>query len=130
MQMTDSKARQQRTPLAEAYAHLADVSLAHELIEQACAAYRNAVALRPDRQEWHYLLGLLDIDQGQFAAGIESLDRAIDPNPRELAAEHFRRLADSVTSPSAASSTTPRTSTRRPCSRRSSVTAMPMHVPT
>lgn len=79
--------------LAEAYGHLADVSLAHELIEQARAAYRNAVALRPDRQEWHYLLGLLDIDQGQLAAGIESLDRAIDLYPRDHAALIHRARA-------------------------------------
>ncbi|WP_376694947.1 tetratricopeptide repeat protein [Wenzhouxiangella sp. EGI_FJ10305] len=79
--------------LAEAYGHFADVSLAHELTAQARAAYRNAIALRPDRQEWHYLLGLLEIGEGDLAAGIASLNRAIELYPRDHAALIHRARA-------------------------------------
>lgn len=78
---------------AEAYGHFADVCLAHEFTEQARAAYRNAIALRPDRQEWHYLLGLLEIDAGNLEDGIDSLDRAIDLFPRDHAALIHRARA-------------------------------------
>lgn len=79
--------------LAEAFGHFADVSLAHELTAQARAAYRNAIALRPDRQEWHYLLGLLEIGEGDLAAGIESLSRAIELYPGDHAALIHRARA-------------------------------------
>jgi len=71
--------------LAEAFGHLADVSFAHDLTAQARAAYRNAIELRPERQEWHYLLGLVEISEGRLDAGIAALDQAIDLYPRDFA---------------------------------------------
>jgi tetratricopeptide (TPR) repeat protein len=64
--------------LAEAWGHFADVSFAHELIAHARVAYGNAIALRPGRQEWHYLLGLVEVFDGNYQAGIESLSRALE----------------------------------------------------
>jgi tetratricopeptide (TPR) repeat protein len=72
--------------LAEAYGNLADVSFAHDLSALARVAYGNALTLRPDRQEWHYLLGLLEISEGDLEAGIASLTRAIELFPDDHAA--------------------------------------------
>lgn len=72
--------------LAEAYGHYADVSFAHGMIGHARVAYQNAVALRPNRQEWHYLLGLVEISEGDLEAGIAALSRALDLYRADLAA--------------------------------------------
>lgn len=67
--------------LAAAWGRLGDVSFAHDLAAQARVAYGNAIALRPDRQEWHYLLGLVEIGEGNLEAGIDHLTRAIELYP-------------------------------------------------
>lgn len=72
--------------LAEAWGRLGDVAFAHDLAAQARVAYGNAIALRPERQEWHYLLGLVEIGEGDLDAGIERLTQAIELYPQDHAA--------------------------------------------
>lgn len=69
--------------LAEAWGRLGDVSFAHDLAAQARVAYGNAIALRPDRQEWHYLLGLVEIGEGNLEAGIDHLTQALERYPED-----------------------------------------------
>lgn len=82
-QRVESASDGNEVALAEAYGHLADVAFAHDLTPLARTAYRNALALRPDRQEWHYLLGLAEIGDGNLDAGIERLTRAIELYPQD-----------------------------------------------
>ena len=45
--------------------------------EQALRAYAQAVQRKPEQGAWWYRLGVLQADQGQRAAAIESLGRAV-----------------------------------------------------
>lgn len=82
--LTDEGANE--VALAEAWGRLGDVSFAHDLAPQARVAYRNAIALRPDRQEWRYLLGLVEIGEGDLDEGIAQLTHAIELYPNDHAA--------------------------------------------
>ena len=54
---------------------------AQGLLEQAEAAYRRALALKPDHAEAHYNLGLLLLARGAFAEAVGSLQNAAGLRP-------------------------------------------------
>ncbi|MEM7053884.1 MAG: tetratricopeptide repeat protein [Pseudomonadota bacterium] len=64
--------------IANAYADLGKVHLAHELMVQAQVAFANALMLMPDRSDWHYLVGIIEYADGRIDESIAAYDRALD----------------------------------------------------
>ncbi|MEM1080354.1 MAG: tetratricopeptide repeat protein [Pseudomonadota bacterium] len=64
--------------LANAYAALGEVYLAHELMVQAEVAFSNALTLMPGRSDWHYLAGIIEQAEGRIDAAVAAYDRALD----------------------------------------------------
>jgi tetratricopeptide (TPR) repeat protein len=71
---------------AEAYGDYAAVALAHDLTEQARLAWQRAIELRPDRAEWHYLLGIAEAGDGRIEPALEALGQALELYPDDPAA--------------------------------------------
>ncbi|NBB93141.1 MAG: tetratricopeptide repeat protein [Gammaproteobacteria bacterium] len=78
---------------AEAWGHLGDVALAHDLVSVARHAYTNAISLRESRQEWHYLLGLIELGEDRPESAIERFGYALELYPDDYAARVHRGRA-------------------------------------
>lgn len=68
--------------LAEAYGGMAEIYHAYSLLAPAREAYTNAIALKPGRFRWHYLLGRLYQQENQLADALKHYQGAlkVDPN--------------------------------------------------
>lgn len=71
---------------AAAYEHLGDVLYVHEFLAEARAAYGNAAALVPDRIAPHYLLGLIEFDEGDMERSLAHFDRVLELDRRHALA--------------------------------------------
>ncbi|MEE4330036.1 MAG: tetratricopeptide repeat protein, partial [Wenzhouxiangella sp.] len=60
------------------FGNFGDVLLAHGFAAEARVAYSNARELAPAVFDWHYMLGVLELGEGQLDAAIGHLDRALE----------------------------------------------------
>jgi superkiller protein 3 len=60
------------------YGNFGDVLLAHGFAAEARVAYRNARELAPTVFDWHYMLGVLELGEGELDAALGHLDRALE----------------------------------------------------
>lgn len=60
------------------FGNFGDVLLAHGFAAEARVAYNNARELAPAVFDWHYMLGILELGEGQLDAAIGHLDRALE----------------------------------------------------
>ena len=55
--------------------------------------FKKAVKLKPDNAEFHYQLGILNLDKGNISLGIQELDIACKLDPEHLKCQYFLALA-------------------------------------
>jgi tetratricopeptide (TPR) repeat protein len=67
---------------------------AYQRYDEAARAYEYAHWLEPQKFDWLYLLGAVQIEDGDFAAGVASFQAALRLRPDDLAAQ--LRLADGL----------------------------------
>lgn len=60
------------------FGNLGDVLLAHGFAAEARVAYRNARELAPTVFDWHYMLGMLELGQGELNTALGHFDRALE----------------------------------------------------
>ncbi len=84
--VVDAAADRSSTEQAAAFGRLGDVLMVHGFAGQARQAYLNAKTLAPNRPDWHYMLGLVEMDAGRLDEAVEYLSTAIERNPFESAA--------------------------------------------
>ena len=78
--------------LANAWLALGEAYFAHDFRSQADAAWRQTLALQPDRSDLNYRLGVLALLEGDAATSIQRLDAALEmAHPDVLVPARIRR---------------------------------------